>query len=117
MPRLTEIGGKRLPFLRWSFVRMALGNRRLMKDWQVGDGREEALAEHVLSTATRGDVADAIRAIDAFAYGQSFLINVGDEKGEILDAAIRRVRPRRLAESSAFARGTPAVRGSAACHA
>ena len=47
MARLREIGGKRLPFLRWSFVRMLLGMRRLTTEWQVGDGREQALGDHV----------------------------------------------------------------------
>lgn len=102
MPRLSEIGGKRVPFLRWSFWRMLLGMKHLTKHWQVGDGREEALAEHVTSNAKRGDVDDAIRAVDEFCYGQSFMINVGDEKGEILDAAIRRVEPRRLLELGTY---------------
>ena len=102
MPRLTEIGGKRAPFLRWSFWRMALGMRRLTTEWQVGDGREEALAEYVASNAAPGDIDDAIRAIDEFGYRESFLMNVGDEKGEILDAAIRRVDPRRLLELGTY---------------
>ena len=102
MSRLGEIGGRRLPFLRWSFLRMALGMKHLTTHWQVGDGREEALAEHVTSTATRGDVDDAIRAVDEFCYGSSFMMNVGDEKGEILDAAIRRVEPRRLLELGTY---------------
>ena len=79
MARISEIGGRRLPFLRWSFVRMALGMRRLTTEWQVGDGREDALAEHVVATAVPGDLASAIAAVDEFAYGKSFLINVGDE--------------------------------------
>ena len=41
----------------------------------------------------RADVADAIAAMDRFAYTKSFLINVGDEKGTILDAAVRRAQP------------------------
>jgi hypothetical protein len=49
--RLSERGGKGLPFLRWSVVRMALGGLHLVKDWQVGDGREEALADHVPGAA------------------------------------------------------------------
>ncbi len=102
MARLREIGGRRVPFMRWSFLRMLLAMKHLTTHWQVGDGREEALAQHVTSTATRGDPDDAIRAIDEFAYGQSFMINVGDEKGEILDAAIRRVEPRRLLELGTY---------------
>jgi len=100
--RLSEIGGKRLPFLRWSSWRMAFGFKHMTTHWQVGDGREEALAEHVISSATKGDVDDAIRAIDDFCYGQSIMMNVGDEKGEILDAAIRRVEPRRLLELGTY---------------
>jgi catechol O-methyltransferase len=102
MSRLSEIGGRRAPFLRWSFWRMAVGSKHLRTHWQVGDGREEALAQHVASTARRGDLDDAIRAIDEFCYGQSIMMNVGDEKGEILDAAIRRVDPRRLLELGTY---------------
>jgi catechol O-methyltransferase len=102
MARLLELGGRRIPFLRWSFVRMLLGMRHLTKEWQVGDGREEALAAHVVANAREGDLDDVIRAIDDFGYHQSFLINVGDEKGEILDRAIRNARPRLLLELGTY---------------
>ena len=102
MTRASELGGKRLPFLRWSLVRMLLGMRRLTTEWQVGDGRELALARYVEAEARHGDLDDAIRVIDDFAYRRSFLINVGDEKGEILDAAIRRTQPRRLLELGTY---------------
>ena len=102
MSRLSELGGKRLPFLRWSTLRMLLGRRRLETEWQVGDGRELALARHVEAEARQGDLDDVIRVIDDFAYHRSFLINVGDEKGEILDAAIRRTQPRQLLELGTY---------------
>jgi len=102
MLRLSEIGGKRLPFLRWSFLRMGMRMKHLTTEWQVGDGREEALAKHVVATAAPGDLDEAIRAIDDFCYGQSFMMNVGDEKGEILDAAVRRAEPRRLLELGTY---------------
>ncbi len=98
----SEIGGERLPVLRWSVIRMALSSRRLMRDWQVGDGREEALAQHVLANAREGDVDDVILVIDEFAYERSFLINVGDEKGKILDAAVRKANPTRLLELGTY---------------
>lgn len=97
-----EIGGKRFPFLRWSAWRMAFGARHLLTRWQVGDGREEALARHVTTHARPGDADDAVRAIDDFCYRQSFMMNVGDEKGEILDRAVRRARPRRLLELGTY---------------
>ncbi|MDP9238071.1 MAG: O-methyltransferase [Chloroflexota bacterium] len=99
---LSEIGGKRLPFLRWSAVRMILGYRHLTTKWQVGDGREEALAAYVVSHARKGDVDDAIRVIDDFCYHRSVMMNVGDEKGEILDAAVQRALPRRILELGAY---------------
>jgi catechol O-methyltransferase len=102
MSPLSELGGKRLPFLRWSMVRMLLGKRRLTTEWQVGDGRELALARYVEAEARQGDLDDVIRVVDDFAYHRSFLINVGDEKGEILDAAIRRTQPRQLLELGTY---------------
>jgi catechol O-methyltransferase len=102
MSRLSELGGKRLPFLRWSTLRMLLGRRRLETEWQVGDGRELALARHVEAEARLRDPDDVIRVIDDFAYHRSFLINIGDEKGMILDAAIRRIKPRQLLELGTY---------------
>jgi catechol O-methyltransferase len=101
MRRLTEAGGRRLPFLRWSFVRLMLA-RNLTKEWQVGDGREEALAEHVAAHARPGDIDDVIRVIDDFCYRRSFMINVGDEKGAILDAAVRSSQPRQILELGTY---------------
>jgi catechol O-methyltransferase len=102
MRKLSEIGGRRLPFLRWSAVRMLLGARTLLSTWQVGDGREEALAAYVTRRARPGDLDDAIRCVDEFCTNESVMMNVGDEKGAILDAAIRRCTPRRLLELGTY---------------
>lgn len=93
---------KNIPFFRWSFVRMFLGIKHLTTKWQVGDGREAKLADYVQANAKPGDVADAIRVIDEFAYNESFLINVGDEKGEILDDAVRRANAKRILELGTY---------------
>src|SRR5437868_7021941 len=102
MTRVLEIGGRRLPFLRWSVLRLLLGMRELTLNWQVGDGREEALATHVLANARAGDLDDAIRVIDDFCATRSVMINVGDEKGEILDRAVERASPRLLLELGTY---------------
>jgi catechol O-methyltransferase len=102
MRNLLEIGGRRFPFLRWSALRMMFGARTLLTDWQVGDGREEALAAYVVAHARAGDLDDAIRAVDEFCATQSIMMNVGDEKGEILDRAIRRAAPRLLLELGTY---------------
>src|SRR5689334_8412498 len=90
------------PFLRWSFIRLGLGTKTLLRDWQVGDGREEDCAKYVLAHAKPGDIDGAIRAIDEYAYRKKFLINVGDEKGEILDAALEKVKARRVLELGTY---------------
>jgi catechol O-methyltransferase len=113
MRNILEIGGRRLPFLRWSVLRMALGARHLTRDWQVGDGREEALAEYVVANARPGDAQDVIRVIDEFCMTRSVLINVGDEKGEILDRAVRRASPGLLLELGTYC-GYSALRMSQA---
>jgi catechol O-methyltransferase len=99
---VRESVGKRLPFARWSVLRMMFGMRGLEKNWQVGDGREAALQRYVLGNARGHDLDDVIRHIDRFAYNQSFLINVGDEKGALLDAAISRAKPKLLLELGTY---------------
>jgi catechol O-methyltransferase len=91
-----------MPFLRWSFVRMLVGMKNLTTEWQVGDGREDALREYVLANAPSGDLDAAIDTIDAFAYEQKFLINVGDEKGKLLDAAIESTAPKLALELGTY---------------
>ncbi len=97
----TSIGA-RLPFLRWSFIRLILGMKNLESKWQVGDGREEAAVRFVLANSKAGDLDGAIQAIDEFAYKHKFLINVGDEKGELLDHVIERVKPALVLELGAY---------------
>jgi len=99
---LHELMGRPIPFLRWSVIRMMLGRKTLLKDWQVGDGREAGAARYVIANAAAGDPHAAIQAIDTYAYTRRFLINVGDEKGAILDAVVERSRPRTVLELGAY---------------
>lgn len=84
---------RRIPLLRWSVWRMAPGVKNINTTGQIGDGREAAAVEYVLRNARAGDVDDVLATIDKFAYEKSMLINVGDEKGLLLDAAVRRADP------------------------
>jgi catechol O-methyltransferase len=81
---------------------MAIGMPHLLSKWQVGDGREQRLADYVVRNARRGDAEDVIRVIDEYGYNKSFLMNVGDEKGRIVDDAIRRAKPARVLELGAY---------------
>jgi catechol O-methyltransferase len=84
---------RRLPMLRWSALRAATAVRNITTTGQIGDGREAAAVEYVLKNARAGDIDDVLAAIDKFAYEKSILINVGDKKGLLLDAAVRRANP------------------------
>jgi len=106
---INELLGKPVPFLRWSFLRMLFGMKTLLTEWQVGDGREERVAKRVLSRARRGDADDVIRIIDNFGYQDSLLINIGDRKGAILDAALERGRPKTILELGTYV-GYSAIR-------
>jgi len=84
---------RRIPLSRWSVWRMATGARNITTTGQIGDGREAAAVDYVLQNARAADVDDVLATIDTFAYEKSILINVGDEKGQLLDAAVRRADP------------------------
>ena len=73
--------------------RMVARNRNFTITGQIGDGREAAAVEYVLKNARAGDIDNVLATLDKFAYEKSMLINVGDEKGLLLDAAVRRANP------------------------
>ena len=76
--------------------------RNITTTGQIGDGREAAAVEYVLKHARAGDVDDVLATIDRFAYEESMLINVGDEKGALLDAAVRRANPKLALELGTY---------------
>ncbi|MGW4353754.1 O-methyltransferase [Nocardia sp. NPDC004582] len=100
---------ERLPFLRWSVIRFALGGPTFARTGQVGDGREEAARQFVLAHGNAGDPDSVLAAYDDFARTRSMLVNVGDEKGLILDAAVRRAVPALALELGGYC-GYSAVR-------
>src|ERR1700752_790107 len=93
---------QKFPFLRYSFLRGAFGGLNVMRTGQMGDGREEATAEDVIANAPAEHGDPAIDAIDNFAYDKSILMNVGDEKGLLLDAAVKRSNPKLALELGAY---------------
>ncbi|BBZ32943.1 O-methyltransferase [Mycolicibacterium confluentis] len=104
---------QRVPLLRWSFWRMAASQGNIATLGQVGDGREAAVVEYVLANARKGDILSVLDTIDRFAYTESFLINIGDEKGRLLDAAVRRANPKLALELGTYC-GYGALRIAAA---
>lgn len=91
-----------MPILRWSVMRAGIGFRKFSYTGQFGDGRESAAADYVERHARRGDIDDVLATIDRYAYEKAFLVNIGDEKGLLLDAAVRRSDPRRVLELGTY---------------
>lgn len=88
--------------LRWSVLRTGLGIRKFNTTGQLGDGRETAAADYVVANAREGDIDDTLATIDTYAYEKSFLVNIGDEKGKLLDAAVRRSDPKLALELGTY---------------
>lgn len=72
------------------------------------------MVAYVLDNARQGDIEATVAVtIDRFAYDESLLINVGDEKGELVDAAVRRANPQLALELGTYC-GYGALRIAAA---
>lgn len=81
---------------------MSIKGRNSTPVGQFGDGREAAVVDYVLKNARAGDIDDVLATIDRFAYEKTMLINIGDEKGALLDAAVRRANPRLALELGTY---------------
>ncbi|KAJ3317712.1 hypothetical protein HDU76_001077 [Blyttiomyces sp. JEL0837] len=60
--------------------------------------KENAIMEYVLKTATRGDPASVLKAMDDFGYNQQWHMSVGDVKAEICKKAIKEADPKLMVE-------------------
>jgi catechol O-methyltransferase len=107
MPAPIRVNASNLvPLLRfglanlWSFARDRL---------RGAPPRVEQALAYARAHARAGDPESVLTALDRFGRERSFLMNVGDRKGEILDAEVRRKRPARALEIGAFC-GYSAVR-------
>lgn len=78
-------------------------------DDRADDRDEHALAGHVLASTPSGDLNAVIAAIGQFARYSTHLINLENQRGDILDAAVRAVAPMRLLELGTY-RGYSALR-------
>jgi catechol O-methyltransferase len=94
--------GVRVPMARWSFWRLVFGAHRLSQTGQVGDGRERAVVDYVVGNARAGDIDDVLATLDWYGYHKSLLINIGDVKGRLLDAAVKRSDPRVVLELGTY---------------
>jgi catechol O-methyltransferase len=73
-----------------------------LRKGETADAVKEQLVQDVQANVPAGDVDAAIKRIDEFGSKQSFLMNIGDEKGVLLDDVITRAQPKIVVELGAF---------------
>jgi catechol O-methyltransferase len=73
------------------------------------DGRELNCLAYVKKNARRGDSQDVLNTIDRFGWTEEWLMNVGDNKGEVLTEEVRKKQPKIALEIGAFV-GYSAIR-------
>ncbi|GLJ33508.1 hypothetical protein SUGI_0673950 [Cryptomeria japonica] len=99
----------------FSFLKAAMNKKELLATGQAGDGREKALLNHVLTTAEKGNPLSVLNVMDAYAKTSSWFMNIGDDKGPILDKALEKYSPGIVLELGTFC-GYSAVRIASQLH-
>ncbi|GLJ33502.1 hypothetical protein SUGI_0673890 [Cryptomeria japonica] len=93
----------------FSCLKAVMNMKKFLATGQAGDGREKALLDYVLRTAEKGNPLSVLNAMDTYAKTSSWLMNIGDDKGPILDKALQKYNPRAVLEIGTFC-GYSAVR-------
>ena len=65
-------------------------------------GKEQSVLDHVLATAPKDDPDAIIAAVDQFCSDGNPMMNLGAEKGRIVDVAINNVRAQKILELGSF---------------
>ena len=65
-------------------------------------GKEQAVLDHVLATAPKDDPDPIIAAVDQFCSDGNPTMNLGAEKGRIVDVAINNVRAQKILALGSF---------------
>ncbi|XP_057836257.1 uncharacterized protein LOC131046513 [Cryptomeria japonica] len=102
-------------FTTFSFLKALINKKELYATGQAGDGREKAMLAHVIRTAEKGNPLSVLNVMDAYAKTSGWLMNIGDDKGPILDQALDKYNPRVVIELGTFC-GYSAVRIASQLH-
>ncbi|EPY90144.1 catechol O-methyltransferase isoform MB-COMT [Camelus ferus] len=68
----------------------------------MGDSKEQRILRYVQQHAVAGDPQSVVRAIDTYCLTKEWAMNVGDKKGQIVDAVVQELRPSVLLELGAY---------------
>ncbi|XP_023567376.1 catechol O-methyltransferase isoform X2 [Octodon degus] len=113
----TSLGVALLAFLlilrRWGWVLLLIifFERVLqpIRNLIMGNTKEERILHHVQQHAKPGDPQSVLEAIDTYCSQKEWAMNLGNTKGEIMDAVIREYGPSLVLELGAYC-GYSAVR-------
>uniref|UniRef100_A0A8C5M4B2 Catechol O-methyltransferase n=1 Tax=Leptobrachium leishanense TaxID=445787 RepID=A0A8C5M4B2_9ANUR len=75
----------------------------------MAQGKEHRILDHVLKNAVRGDPQSVVDSIDQYCSQKEWAMNVGDEKGLILDQIVKETDPSILLELGTYC-GYSAIR-------
>ena len=75
---------------------------RLLTKFHFRLPKEEEVLRRVRKNAIANDPSSVLKIIDDFAYKKTFLMNIGDQKGEILDKAIKDSRATNILELGVY---------------
>ncbi|XP_078524055.1 catechol O-methyltransferase-like isoform X1 [Lissotriton helveticus] len=78
-------------------------------DFFMGLTKEQRILDYVLKNAVKGDPQSVLDTIDKYCYEKEWAMNVGDEKGSILDKILVETNPSMCLELGAYC-GYSAVR-------
>ncbi|XP_075072809.1 catechol O-methyltransferase-like isoform X2 [Mixophyes fleayi] len=64
-----------------------------IKDFFMNETKEQRILQHVLQNAVRGDPQSVVNHIDQYCSQKEWAMNVGDQKGLILDNIVKETNP------------------------
>ncbi|XP_078286333.1 catechol O-methyltransferase B-like [Rhinoraja longicauda] len=73
-----------------------------LRDWLTGSTQPERMLKYVLENAVAGDPQSTVDTIDKFCKSTEWAMNVGDEKGLILDRVVLEANPRTVLELGTY---------------
>ncbi|XP_032899729.1 catechol O-methyltransferase [Amblyraja radiata] len=68
----------------------------------TGTSRESRILQYVLQNAVQGDAASVVENIDKYCRDKEWAMNVGDEKGAILDRVLEEANPLTVLELGTY---------------
>lgn len=83
----------------WTFI-TAMASQTIHVEGQAGDGREAALLTYVKENAEKNPES-VLKTIDQYAR-KSWLMNIGDQKGAILEKSLKSANPKAVLELGAY---------------